>query len=298
MNNEYYTSRSRELFLSGYPLELITITASGPVSPCIHSHCHDEIELLYVSQGHMEITCNDEKMIVSEGDIVFVNNNTSHFISFTGEESVLCSIIVHPNFIFDFEQLELENKYINPIICDSGFTHLLINPSHIMYDHFLLPIEQLIILNSRRSTGYELLSRSYLLQFWYSLYDAYSTNSLNLPSTLRAETQDEQRVRLACAYIYEHFSESITLDDISGSILVSKSECCRCFKRVCYLSPFEYLMKYRIIQATKHIQKNTYDSISDIAGAVGFNNISYFNKVFKKFMKCTPSEYKKSLCAS
>jgi YesN/AraC family two-component response regulator len=57
-------------------------------------------------------------------------------------------------------------------------------------------------------------------------------------------------------------------------------------------------MKYRIIQATKHIQKNTYDSISDIAGAVGFNNISYFNKVFKKFMKCTPSEYKKSLCAS
>jgi YesN/AraC family two-component response regulator len=57
-------------------------------------------------------------------------------------------------------------------------------------------------------------------------------------------------------------------------------------------------MKYRIVQATKHMQQNTYDSISDIAGAVGFNNISYFNKVFKKVMNCTPSEYKKSLYAS
>ena len=36
-------------------------------------------------------------------------------------------------------------------------------------------------------------------------------------------------------------------------------------------------------------------SMSDLAFAVGFNNASYFNKVFKQFLKCTPSEYKKEL---
>ena len=36
-------------------------------------------------------------------------------------------------------------------------------------------------------------------------------------------------------------------------------------------------------------------SISDLAFAVGFNNASYFNKVFKQFLKCTPSEYRRNL---
>jgi AraC-like DNA-binding protein len=294
MNDNFYTSRSKRLFLSGYPLELITLTNKDSLVPTVSCHSHDEIELQFVSKGHLEITCNNETIYADEGDIVFINTNTTHFSTFTKEESELCSIIVHPSFIFDFEQLELERKYIKPIICDASFTHLLIKPTHPLYGDFLLSIEQIIIANSRRSSGYELLSRSYLMQFWNSLYEVYTSSS----HPIKAEIQDEQRVRLACTYIYEHFSESITLEDISDSILVSKSECCRCFKRVCYQSPFEYLMKYRIVQATKHMQQNTYDSISDIAGAVGFNNISYFNKVFKKVMNCTPSEYKKSLYAS
>jgi AraC-like DNA-binding protein/quercetin dioxygenase-like cupin family protein len=296
MKEEYYTKRSRELFISGYPMEMTTILASGPATPCVNRHHHDEIELLYISRGHLVVICNDEKMDVSEGDIIFVNSNATHFISFTDIDSELCSIIVHPNFIFDFEQLELKNKYINPIIGDHGFSHLLISSSHPMYDRFWLPLEQLIIANSSRNSGYEMLSRSYILQFWNALYEVHSS-SLSSPS-IKTESQDEQRVKIACTYINEHFSESITLEDISDSILVSKSECCRCFKRVCYVSPFEYLMKYRIVQAAKHIQENTYDSISDVACAVGFNNTSYFNKVFKKIMNCTPSEYKKSLFVS
>jgi AraC-like DNA-binding protein len=303
MNNDFYTSRSRKLFLSGYPMELITLSNVESVTPTVSHHSHDEIELQFVSKGTIELECNNERITATEGDIIFINKNIEHHAIFTNDNSELYSIIAHTNFILDFEQLELQNKYINPIICDNDFSYLLIKPAHPYYSLFLSPIEELIKLNLQQASGYELLSRAYLLQFWNVLYNVYHSISYNtkyfVPGTsLRTEIQDEQRVRLACAYIYEHFSESITLEDISDSILVSKSECCRCFKRVCSLSPFEYLMKYRIVQATKHIQQNSTDSISDIAGAVGFNNISYFNKVFKKFMNCTPSQYKKSLYAS
>ncbi len=89
--------------------------------------------------------------------------------------------------------------------------------------------------------------------------------------------------------------EPITLNDIAEAILVSKSECCRCFKRATGLSPFEYLMKYRITESAKYMHRKSHESISEIAGAVGFNNTSYFNKVFKKFMGCTPTEYRQSL---
>jgi AraC-like DNA-binding protein len=304
MNTDFYTSRSRQLFLSGYPMELITLSNDKSVTPTVSHHSHDEIELQFVSKGTIELVCNNEIIRATEGDIIFINKGIEHHAVFTNDNSELYSIIAHTNFILDFEQLELQNKYINPIICDNSFSYFLIKPVHPCYTLFLSPIQELIELNTQQEPGYELLSRAYLLQFWNVLYNvynntvAYSTKHLASNTSLRTEIQDEQRVRLACAYIYEHFSESITLEDISDSILVSKSECCRCFKRVCSLSPFEYLMKYRIVQATKHIQQNRTDSISDIAGAVGFNNISYFNKVFKKFMNCTPSQYKKSLYAS
>ena len=42
-------------------------------------------------------------------------------------------------------------------------------------------------------------------------------------------------------------------------------------------------------------ERNNGESISEIAGAVGFNNTSYFNKVFKKMIGCTPTQYRQSL---
>ena len=113
--------------------------------------------------------------------------------------------------------------------------------------------------------------------------------------TARIANQDAHRVKQAMVYIQEHFMEPITLNDIAEAILVSKSECCRCFKRATGLSPFEYLMKYRITESAKYMHRKSHESISEIAGAVGFNNTSYFNKVFKKFMGCTPTEYRQSL---
>lgn len=89
--------------------------------------------------------------------------------------------------------------------------------------------------------------------------------------------------------------ETVTLEDIADSIMVSKSECCRCFKRTLGVTPFEYLMKYRIMESTKRMHRRPQESISEIAGSVGFNNTSYYNKIFKKFMDCTPTEFKKNI---
>ncbi|MBQ3037428.1 MAG: helix-turn-helix transcriptional regulator, partial [Lachnospiraceae bacterium] len=108
-------------------------------------------------------------------------------------------------------------------------------------------------------------------------------------------SHDEIRIIDAIAYIQEHYAELVTLDDIADSIHVSKSECCRCFKRAVNITPFEYLMRYRILQAADKILQNDREmtSISELASSVGFNNTSYFNKLFKKYFNCTPTEYRK-----
>jgi AraC-like DNA-binding protein len=300
MNHDFYTNRSRSLLLSGYPLELTRLDSSLISPDEAKCHRHDEIELIYISQGNVCASCADIDILAGEGDILFINQDVEHFVTFEGGTSEIYSIVINPSFILDFEQLELENKYVHPIICDSTFSHLHVSKGDAVYDQFITPLSNIIELNLSHTNGYELLSRSYIIQLWKLIYDIFNNRfPTNAPSThgtkVRTSLQNEQRVRQACIYIHEHFTEPITLEDIADSILVSKSECCRCFKRVCSMSPFEYLMKYRIERASINMQLNTSNSIADIAGSVGFNNISYFNKVFKKFMGCTPSEYKKSL---
>ena len=54
-------------------------------------------------------------------------------------------------------------------------------------------------------------------------------------------------------------------------------------------------MRYRILRAAEKILQNDREmtSISELASSVGFNNTSYFNKLFKKYFNCTPTEYRK-----
>jgi AraC-like DNA-binding protein len=59
-------------------------------------------------------------------------------------------------------------------------------------------------------------------------------------------------------------------------------------------SVFEYILYYRIQQSLYLLQSDDY-SIMQIALKVGFNSSSYYSKLFKKYMKMTPREYKKLL---
>lgn len=297
MKPGFYEKRTKKLLLSGYPVELSTVDCTTPDAPVVYWHWHDEVEFQYIQKGQAYITCDEDNITVSEGDIVFINQAVRHFITPAGENGVLfSSIVVNPSFLLGFGQLELENKYINPIIANCSFNCLHITGENTVYQQFMPLLKQLISLNTDHPSGYELLSKAYILQLWKLLYDQLpSKSSDSFKTTARTANQDAQRVKQAMLFIQEHFMESVTLDDIADSILVSKSECCRCFKRATGFSPIEYLMKYRIMESAKQMHRKTHESVSEIAGAVGFNNTSYFNKIFKKFIGCTPTEYRRSL---
>jgi len=275
----------------------MTVDCTLPDAPIIYWHWHEEIELQYIQKGQAYITCDEDNFHVSKGDIVFINHTVRHFVTpVSPEGAIFISIIVNPSFILGFGQLELENKYISPVIANRSFSHLHITTDNNLYLQFMSPLKQLISLNKDCPSGYELLSKAYILQLWKLIYDQLPADTA--PSSrisARTANQDAQRTKQAMLFIQEHFMDSVTLDDIAGSILVSKSECCRCFKRATGLSPIEYLMKYRIMEAARHMNRKTHESISEIASSVGFNNISYFNKIFKKIIGCTPTKYRQSL---
>jgi AraC-like DNA-binding protein len=159
-------------------------------------------------------------------------------------------------------------------------------------------INGVIANNLVKNFGYELSTKAKLCDFWISLLGVvFPDTEASSRKVSGAIPLDESRARDLISCIEDHYSEKITLDELAASVHISKSECCRCFKRALNVTPIEYLMKYRIYMAANLIRNKDpkASSFSDLAYHVGFNNASYFNKVFKQYLNCTPSAYKRKL---
>lgn len=294
MDYNFYPQHTHSPLTGGYPVKLANVVFTKNSTPLLH--CYEEVVFQYIAKGSAAITCDDDVIHAYTGDILFINQSVKHLLApAINDHCFLRSIIVNPSFLFGIDQLEMENKYVTPIIADNFIRCIHINSQDSSYPKFLPLMKNLIALNEAKESCYELLSKSCLLQLWKLLYDKIAANPCSMHGTARTVTQDTQRIKQAAAYIQEHYAEPVTLEDIANSILVSKSECCRCFKRTLNMSPIEYLMKCRITESVKRMHKRAHEPISEIAGAVGFNNTSYYNKVFRKFMGCTPTEYRQTL---
>ena len=279
-----------------FPFAVYHIVLSEMNMKLIRWHWHNEIELIYLKSGRLEVLTDESSIILNEGEGLFINQNVLHAIHIVKDsDAVFTSFVFHPSIFFGYGSARLSVQYLTPILENERMKYQFIDKEHENTQLMLSLLKDLDSLYSERRIGYELLCKSLLYNIWYLLLEISSTKIPVITERPKRTTHDELRIKEAIHYIENHFTEQITLDDIAASIHISKSECCRCFKRVLHITPFEYLMKYRIFYATRMMQRHdpSAESISSLAISVGFGNISYFNKVFKKYLQMTPTEFKK-----
>ncbi|MCR5776122.1 MAG: AraC family transcriptional regulator [Lachnospiraceae bacterium] len=99
-------------------------------------------------------------------------------------------------------------------------------------------------------------------------------------------------VRTIIKYIQLKYSEHIKVDDIAKSFNLNRSYLSRLFHEATGSTIQEYIMSYRIKAATD-LLKNTDNTISYIASAVGYTDVFTFSKAFKKRIGKTPTEFRK-----
>jgi len=102
---------------------------------------------------------------------------------------------------------------------------------------------------------------------------------------------DSQLIRKVTEYISDHFSEHITLVNLAKQNHISASRLSVLFKSVTGLSFNEYLNFIRVDEAKRLLADTDYP-ILDVAIACGFNDQSYFTKVFKKRTGLTPKSFR------
>ena len=93
-------------------------------------------------------------------------------------------------------------------------------------------------------------------------------------------------------YIRKHYASVGSLEEIAKQFYLDKCYLSRIFKRCTGYTVSEFTNVQRIQQAQRLLE-DTELSMADIANAVGYENISYFNRVFKKYIETSPLKYRK-----
>lgn len=255
----------------------------------IRWHWHKEIQFSFCLYDTVTFFIENQKITLEAGDGIMVNSNVLHQIKpYKNDNCMMFSIDLDPTLIGGNKHSLIEKKYVKPILESNNLKFITLKRDVQWQKNILKHIKKIFSLWNEKPYGYELEIKIYLGSLWLNIIREVKEE---IKESESAVSHDEERVKLALRYIHEHYAENISLNNIAMIANISKSECCRSFKRILRVTPFEYLMEYRTLKASELLLKSKI-SISNIAFDVGFNGISYFGKVFKKYMNCTPSEYR------
>ena len=100
-------------------------------------------------------------------------------------------------------------------------------------------------------------------------------------------------VRLACEYIEKNYRENINLNKISNYVSLSKNYFCNIFKKEVGITIWDYLIRIRMEEARRMLLETDLKTY-DISEKTGYDDPSYFGRLFKKYTGFTPTEYRES----
>ena len=112
------------------------------------------------------------------------------------------------------------------------------------------------------------------------------------PSSQNAVYRKNKQIKKVLTKIRNDYSKPLTLDDLAEEAQLNKQYFCRAFRQATGKAPIDYLNYYRIECAAEQLSLS-YVSITEIALSCGFNDLSYFNRLFKRSKGVTPSNYRK-----
>lgn len=250
-------------------------------------HWHEDIELIHILEGIMAYRINGEQILLEQGDSLLVNARQMHYgFSHCRRECRFICILFHPKLLT--ENRMLYKELVRPVIDDSGMEYIRFPAADKIGQE--IGRMQLEILKKKEEDAlyYELEAVSILQRMWVMLLREYRLAELH-PEIHKDENLVLQRKMMD--FIFQHYQEKISLDDIAKSAHVGRSKCCALFRQYLQDSPIDFLNQYRL-KVCRELLLGTDKSVTEIALGCGFNQLSYFSSQFVRFTGCTPREYR------
>ncbi|MEK8128722.1 AraC family transcriptional regulator [Paenibacillus filicis] len=269
-----------------FPIKLFRFTCQEEGFIIFHPHWHEQIELLYIVSGSARIECSSVPYEAKAGDVIVVNSNELHYGVCTSRDLVYYVVIFHPALLQSSNADAVETKFMIPI---SQNRLLFLN--HIAGDkRFSRCVEEITYEIEHKQEGYELAIKSDLYKLMTLLVRRYIASSSDLEG-YRLRLKHLEHLAPALRYMELHSHESLTVEQLADLANMSRSHFSRLFKKLTEKTLTEYIHFLRINRAAE-LLRTTQMSISEIALLIGYNDIYYFSRTFKKLKGASPTNWR------
>ena len=146
-------------------------------------------------------------------------------------------------------------------------------------------IQELDRFSEIRGNGYQLAVKGQLFLFLYYAYGRGILFAEKKPGHAR------EKIKGILDYIREHFGEEISIKQAAELCFYSESHFMKYFKQYAGMPFIQYLNDYRLTRAGEYL-KMTEENVTQIALKCGFENLSYFNRLFRRKFGVTPRQYR------
>lgn len=253
-------------------------------------HMHDFLEMTYVLEGKANHVIEGVPSLLSAGDYFIVDYNKYHKYNQIGEEPfkvINCMFIpelidetlkhctqmeeVVNNYLIKFDFYQLEGHPSNYIFHDDGYVGQLFHRLEKEY--------------SNKNMGYLETMRCYVIELLITMM-----RQIQLPDPTESENK---MVRHIIKYAQKNFTQDLSLKLIAKEYNYSLSHVSYIFKSEVGIPFQEYVQSIRIRESCR-LLVNTSKKISDIACLVGYTDTKFFTELFKRQMKMTPGQFRKT----
>ena len=253
-------------------------------------HFHPQYEIFYIVEGERIFFFNNREYQAGAGDLILVNSNLIHMTRSAN------SVDQGHNRIILYISREKMKSY-EALFPSLHLTRFFDD----YYGIYHLDEEQKrLILSLFQSIRHSLLDRSHdyrtgidldILSWLFKIIKFVQKKHQELP--LQSDDPKYLAVYRIADYLSENCERPVSLDELCTEFYLSKSYICRIFKEVTGYTVSEYTNIHRIRKAKRYLEETDL-SISELSHLLGFESVTYFERMFKRYTSLSPLKYRKN----
>ena len=288
IDRSIYMDGSRDVISGEKLLERGKLIAIRPHTRFIAfpEHTHDYVEMVYMCQGETRHTVNGNVISLHQGELLMLGQNAHQSIETAGEKDIAVNFIVRPAFFsgtlpfLGEEETPLRRFVVSCLTGENEAGYLLFHVAEI------LPVQNLIE-NLLFTLLEDVPNKRGILQMTMGLLFA---QLMNHTEALQFETREQNAVISVLRYLEEHYRDG-SLTEIADRLHYELPSLSRLIRQKTGKNYTELLQEKRLIQAA-WLLHNTDKNVDEIANAVGYENLSYFHRLFSARFGKSPKKYR------
>lgn len=260
-------------------------------------HRHAELEISAILSGNGIYNCNNVDYEFSPGDIFLHCGNDIHYFSriFPGESPALVALRFEPRFIWSPGGQWFDSRYLK-IFMQTDQINRSISHKESVAAIIKTLLEEIFTECHDHNPSYDLLVKAKLMTILANMTRYFHSQLSRNPEPM-VNISHLNQMEESINYILSHLGDPLSLELLAKKAAMSRSYYSSLFKTLNGISVWDYITHQRIDLAAYQLE-HTNDPITQVCETCGYNNISNFNRMFKRVTGKTPREYRKTALSS